>query len=60
MAILDYIRSIPTTKTVSKSQVFRFIEMEFSRADKDHDGLLGPDELEAFAHALAWPEADQR
>jgi hypothetical protein len=60
MAIQDYVRSIAATDTVSKTEVFRFLEIQFSRADKNHDGLLTSEELAAFAHAIAWPEVDQR
>jgi hypothetical protein len=60
MAILDYVRSIAATETVSKAQVFRFLEMQFARADKNHDGELDADELAAFVHAVARPESDQR
>jgi hypothetical protein len=34
--------------------------MEFSRADKNHDGELDLEELAAFTHAIAWPTVDQR
>jgi hypothetical protein len=60
MAIQDYVRSIAATDTVSKDQVFRFIEMQFARADKNHDGLLDIDELAVFAQSLTCPESDQR
>jgi hypothetical protein len=60
MAIQDYVRSIATTRTVSKEQVFRFLEIQFARADKNHDGLLDIDELEAFAQSIASPESDRR
>jgi hypothetical protein len=60
MAIQDYVRSIAATETVSKDQVFRFLEMQFARADRNHDGELDADELAAFVHAVAKPEADQR
>lgn len=60
MAIQDYVRSIAATGTVSKSEVFRFLEMQFSRVDKNHDGQLTAEELEAFTHAIAWPAVDQR
>jgi hypothetical protein len=60
MAIQDCMRSISATGTVSKSEVFRYLEMQFSRADKNHDGLLTQEELATFAQAVAWPEADQR
>jgi hypothetical protein len=60
MAIQDYVKSIAATDTVSKDQVFRFLEMQFARADKNHDGLLDIDELAVFAQSLSLPESDQR
>ena len=60
MAIQDYVRSIAATDTVSKGEVFRFLEMQFARADRDHDGKLDAEELAAFVHAVAKPEVDQR
>jgi hypothetical protein len=60
MAIQDYVRSIAATDTVSKDQIFRFLEMQFARADKNHDGLLDIDELAVFAQSLFCPESDQR
>jgi hypothetical protein len=60
MAIQDYVRSIAATATVSKAQVFRFLEMQFARADRNHDGQLDADELAAFAQAVSRPEADLR
>jgi hypothetical protein len=60
MAILDYVRSIAATGTVSKDQVFRFLEMQFARADRNHDGELDVDELALFVNAISRPEADQR
>jgi hypothetical protein len=60
MAIQDYVRSIAATDTVSKGEVFRFLEMQFARADRDHDGKLDAEELASFIHAVAKPEADQR
>jgi hypothetical protein len=60
MAIQDYVRSIAATETVSKAQVFRFLEMQFARADRNHDGELDADELAAFVQSVARPEADQR
>jgi hypothetical protein len=60
VAIQDYVRSIAATATVSKSQVFRFLEMQFALADKNHDGELDVDELAVFAHSISCPESDQR
>jgi hypothetical protein len=60
MAVQDYVRSIGATQTVSKNQVFRFLEMQFAQADRNHDGELDIDELAAFVHATSWPESDQR
>jgi hypothetical protein len=60
MAIEEYVRSIAATDTVSKAQVFRFLEMQFARADKDHDGQLDLDELAVFAQSVSFPESDQR
>ncbi|MEA3139842.1 MAG: hypothetical protein QOK23_2011 [Gammaproteobacteria bacterium] len=60
MAMQDYVRSIAATETVSKEQVFRFLEMQFARADRDHDGQLAPDEVDSFVHAIACPDRDQR
>jgi hypothetical protein len=60
MAIQDYVKSIAAIEKVSKDQVFRFLEMQFSRADKNHDGELDFDELADFAHAVSCPESDQR
>jgi hypothetical protein len=60
MAIQDYVRSIAATETVSKREVFRFLEMQFARADRDHDGQLDADELAAFVLAVAKSDVDQR
>jgi hypothetical protein len=60
MAMRDYIKSIGATEKVSKTQVFRFLEMQFAHADRNHDGELDIDELAAFVHAISWPESDQR
>jgi hypothetical protein len=60
MAIQDYVRSIALTGTVSKEQVFRYLEMQFARADKNHDGLLDIDELERLAHVVSCRELNQR
>jgi hypothetical protein len=60
MAIQDYVQSIAADDFVSKGQVFRFLEMAFARADKDHDGKLNGDELSMFVRAIAYPDRDQR
>jgi hypothetical protein len=60
MAIQDYVRSIAATERVSKAEVFRFLEIQFARADKDRDGLLDLDELAVFAQSVSHPESDQR
>ena len=60
MAMQDYVRSIGATQTVSKAQIFRFLEMQFAHADRNHDGELDVDELAAFVHAISCPESDQR
>jgi hypothetical protein len=60
VAMQDYVRSIGATQTVSKAQIFRFLEMQFSHADRNHDGELDIDEVAAFVHAISCPESDQR
>jgi Ca2+-binding EF-hand superfamily protein len=60
MAIQDNARSMATTDMVSKSEIFRYLEMQFSRADKNHDGQLTAEELEAFTRAITCPEMDPR
>ena len=60
MAIQDYVRSLAATDKVSKDQIFRFLEIQFARADKNHDGLLDIDELAVFAQSLYCQESDQR
>lgn len=60
MAIQDYVKSLAVTERVSKAQVFRFLEMQFARADLDHDGELDVDELAIFIKAVSQPESDQR
>ena len=52
--------SIAATATVSKAEVFRFLEMQFARADKNHDGVIDVKELAMFVRSIARPEADQR
>jgi hypothetical protein len=60
MAIQEYVKSIEATQTVSKAEVFRFLEMQFARADRNHDGLLDIDELALFARSVCHPDSDQR
>ena len=60
MAIEDYVRSIAVKDSVSKDQVFRYLEMQFARADRNHDGQLDIDELRRFVGAISLPETDQR
>jgi hypothetical protein len=60
MALQEYVRSIGRADTVSKEQVFRFLEMQFARADRNHDGLLDMQELDLFAQSVSCPESDQR
>jgi hypothetical protein len=60
MAIQEYMRSIAAAQTVSKKEVFRFLEMQFARADTNHDGLLDLEELALFARSVSCPESDQR
>jgi len=60
VAIREYVQSIAATGMVSKERVFRFLEMQFARADKNHDGLLDFDELALFAQSVSCPETDQR
>jgi hypothetical protein len=60
MAIQDYVQSIGADNCVSKGQVFRFLEMEFARADTDHDGKLSFAELSMFVRAIYCSAHDQR
>jgi hypothetical protein len=60
MAIQEYVRSNAATETVSKAEVFRFLEMQFARADRNHDGMLDVEELELFVQCVSHPEADLR
>ena len=60
MAIQDYLRSIAVSETVSKGQVFRYLELQFARADRNHDGELDIEELQSFIHTISHPETDQR
>jgi Ca2+-binding EF-hand superfamily protein len=52
--------SLAATETVSKRDVFQFLEMQFARADRNHDGELDAEELADFVHAVARSETDQR
>ena len=52
-------RSITAT-TVSKAEVFQFLETQFAQADKNHDGELDVDELALFLNAVSRPKSDQR
>lgn len=60
MAIPEYARDITPTQTVSKAEVFRFLEIQFARADGNHDGMLDVDELALFVQYVSRPESDQR
>jgi DNA-binding winged helix-turn-helix (wHTH) protein len=53
-------RSIAATETVSKAQVFQFLEMQFARADGNHDGELDTAEMAAFVDAVARQKANRR
>lgn len=43
------------TSRVTKAQVFRFLELQFSLADIDKDGALDMHELQVFQNALVHP-----
>jgi hypothetical protein len=60
MAIQDYLKSIAASETISKGQLFRYLELQFARADRNHDGELNVEELESFIHEISHPEMDQR
>jgi hypothetical protein len=60
MAIQEYIGSLAATDKVSKEEVFRFLEIQFARADRNHDGLLDIDELALFVQFISHPESNQR
>ena len=60
MAIRDHVRSAATNEKVSKDELFRFLETQFSRADRNHDGSLDLEELSVFVEAIVRPDADQR
>jgi len=47
-------------QTVSKAEVFRFLESQFARADRNHDGMLDIDELALFVQYVSHPEGNQR
>jgi DNA-binding winged helix-turn-helix (wHTH) protein len=53
-------RSIAATATVSKAQVFQFLETQFARADSNHDGALDAGELSTFVHAVARSDSDRQ
>jgi DNA-binding winged helix-turn-helix (wHTH) protein len=52
--------SLAATETVSKAQIFQFLEMQFARADGNHDGELDAAELAAFVHSVARQEGNRR
>jgi len=60
MAIQEYLKSIAASECISKRQMFRYLEVEFDRADGNHDGELNVEELENFIHTIVHPEMDQR
>lgn len=43
---------------VTKAQVFKFLELQFSLADTDKDGALDVHELRKFIDALSHPDMD--
>jgi hypothetical protein len=60
MAISESVRPITATQTVSKAEVFRFLESQFARADRNRDGLLDIDELALFVQYVSHPQSNQR
>ena len=60
MAISESVRPITVTQTVSKAEVFRFLESQFARADRNKDGMLDIDELALFVQFISHPERDHR
>jgi hypothetical protein len=44
------------TSRVTKAQVFKFLELQFSLADVDKDGALDIHELQIFIDALSHPD----
>jgi hypothetical protein len=44
------------TSRVTKAQVLKFLESQFSLADQDKDGALDVHELQAFLNALSHPD----
>jgi hypothetical protein len=58
VAIKEYVRSLASGDTVSKAQVFRYLEMQFARIDRNHDGLLDRQELAVFVQSITRPEMD--
>jgi hypothetical protein len=53
------VRPITATQTVSRAEVFRFLESQFARADRNHDGMLDIDELALFVQYISHPESNQ-
>ena len=49
-------QSATDTSRVTKAQVFRFLELQFSLADIDKDDALDIHELQIFQNALAHPD----
>jgi hypothetical protein len=41
---------------ISRSQLLRFIEIQFQAADRDHDGLLNITELSNFLRYVSHPD----
>jgi hypothetical protein len=48
------------TSRVTKAQVFRFLELQFSLADIDKDGALDIHELQIFISTLSHPDINVR
>jgi len=51
-------RSDADTSTVTKAQLFKFLELQFSLADLDEDGALDIHELRTFVNSLSHPDTD--
>lgn len=60
MASSESLRPMTAIQTVSKAEVFRFLESQFARADRNHDGMLDIDELALFVQYVSHPEGNQR